>query len=428
MESARFHFSPARDIDNPPVMSSSLLRWIWRVYVQRLTRAGRWFFWPSGIFIGYGFASLQIQGYIPSSYVAGLWLVALVCARLFRPKVHVRAEHVDRVCAGQTLPVDVEVEQLGRLAVDLYVLPHRLPRGVAADPEDGVPVPALRLGEKTRVRLGLHCWKRGVYRLNGIRVESDFPSFLLLASRRFEQQRPLMVYPQFTRLARLRLPTGRRYHPGGVALASNLGESFEFIGDREYREGDNVRDIDWRATARLSRPIVREYRDEYFLRVAVILDTHIPKNATPAMRQSFEHAVSLSAAISDFMARQEYLVDIFAAGPNLYHLTAGRSLAYLDQILDILACVDENPQEPFEVIEPEIMESLSRITTVICVFLDWNDTRRAFVHRLAQNGAGVKVVIVREGDCALSPIADSDVIGPIPVLSNADVQRGIEEL
>ncbi|MGA2500917.1 MAG: DUF58 domain-containing protein, partial [Tepidisphaeraceae bacterium] len=187
-------------------------------------------------------------------------------------------------------------------------------------------------------------------------------------------------------------------------------------------------DIDWRATARLSRPIVREYRDEYFLRVAVILDTHIPKKSAPAMRESFEHAVSLSAAISDYMARQEYLVDIFAAGPNLYHLTAGRSLAYLDQILDILACVEENPQEPFAVIEPEIMENLARITTVICVFLDWNEARRAFVHRLAQNGAGVKVVIVRDGACTLSPLADSDVIGQIPVLSNADVQRGIEEL
>ena len=50
-------------------------------------------------------------------------------------------------------------------------------------------------------------------------------------------------------------------------------------------------------------------------------------------RESFERAVSVAASVADFMARQEYLVDLFAAGPNLYHLTAGRSLAYLDQIL-----------------------------------------------------------------------------------------------
>jgi uncharacterized protein (DUF58 family) len=428
MESTRSYFSPSKDIDDPPLFSSALLRWIWRAYAQRLTSAGRWFFWPSGIFIGYGMASLQIQAYYPLAYVAGLWVVALAAVWAFRPRVRISVNHVDRICAGEALPVDVEVEQLGRLAADLYVLPHRLPGGIVSEPEEGLPVPALRRGEKARLRLGLRCWKRGVYRLRGVRVESDFPSLLMVASSRFEEERPLMVYPKFTRLARLQLPTGRRYHPGGVALASSLGESFEFIGNREYREGDSVRDIDWRATARLSKPIIREYRDEYFLRVAVILDTHIPKQAGQVERDTFEHAVSLSAGISDYMARQEYLVDIFAAGPNLYHLTAGRSLAYLDQILDILACVEENPEEPFAVIEPEIMENLAKITTVICVFLDWNEARRAFVQRLVQNGAGVKVIIVRETGCTLSPVAEGDVAGRIAVLSNADVQRGIEEL
>jgi uncharacterized protein (DUF58 family) len=421
-------YSPSADIDNPPLFRSRLLRWIWRVYVQRLTRAGRWFFWPSGAIIAYAWASLELQGYLALSYVVGLWGAAWLAMLFFKPRVRLKVHHVDRVCAGETLPVEVEVEQLRHFCPDLYVVPHKLPRGIMSLPDEGVPVPALRKGEKARVRLKLQCWKRGVHKLQGYRVESDFPSMLLHGSRRFAEPRPLMVYPKFTRLARLTLPTGRRYHPGGVALASSLGESFEFIGNREYRDGDDVRDIDWRATARLNQPIVREYRDEYFLRVAVILDTHIPKGAKPSMRDSFESAVSVSAAISDYMARQEYLVDLFAAGPNLYHLTAGRSLAYLDQILDILACVEENPEEPFAIIEPEIMESLAKITTVICVFLDWNPSRRSFVQKLATQGAGVKVIIVREGKCTLSSLSESDLIGEIPVLGNADVQRGIEDL
>ena len=128
------------------------------------------------------------------------------------------------------------------------------------------------------------------------------------------------------------------------------------------------------------------------------------------------------------MARQDYLVDLFAAGPNLYHLTAGRSLAYLDQILDILACVDRSPDEPFDVIEPELLEYLSRITTIVCVFLDWNETRRAFVQRLRQQGTGLKVIIVRDGPCTLAPAADATFLGEVPVISRADFERGIEEL
>jgi uncharacterized protein (DUF58 family) len=205
----------------------------------------------------------------------------------------------------------------------------------------------------------------------------------------------------------------------------------EFMGNREYRHGDNIRDIDWRATARLNRPIVREYREEFFHRVAVILDTHIPPGSRADRERSdadFERAVSMCAAIGDYMAKEEYLVDIFAAGSNLYHLTAGRSLAYLDQILDILAAVDASPGEPFEVLEPEVMENLAQITTVVCVFLDWTESRREFVHRLAAQGAAIKVIIVRDSACTLDPQHDSDLLGRPVVVDAAGFEAGMEEL
>lgn len=157
------------------------------------------------------------------------------------------------------------------------------------------------------------------------------------------------------------------------------------------------------------------------LRVAVILDTHLPKDTAPVRADDFERAVSIAAAVADHMARQDYLVDLFAAGPNLYHLTAGRSLAYLDQILDILACVEGNPEEPFEVIEPQIAELLARISTVICVFLDWNEARRQFVERLAQQGVGVKVIIVRDATCTEPPM-DACVV------DREMFTRGVDEL
>ena len=91
----------------------------------------------------------------------------------------------------------------------------------------------------------------------------------MTAQQMFSDPRTLWVTPRFTPLARFETPRGRRYQPGGTASAFQLGDSFEFIGNREYREGDPVRAIDWRATARLSRPVVREYREEFLQRVAV---------------------------------------------------------------------------------------------------------------------------------------------------------------
>ena len=425
--------SPSKDHAGYPLLSGGISRWLWRVYSQRLTTAGRWLLLATAVFVGYGGTSLQLQGYMLAGYAAALWLVAGVAMYLYKPRVALTAHLCDRVCAGETLPIDIDLEQRGRArGADLVVLPHRLPAPIDSVPDQGILLPDLARGKRTRVRIGLKCTRRGAYTLKGFRVESGFPFNILRARQIFLEERKLLVYPRFTPLTRLTLPTGRRYQPGGVALASELGESFEYLGNREYRQGDNVRDIDWRATARVGRPIVREWVEEYMLRVAVILDTHIPADpphrTTEHRRDDFERAVSIAAAVSDYMARQDYLVDLFAAGPNLYHLTAGRSLAYLDQILDILACVDENPNEPFETIEPQIAELLSRISTVICVFLDWNETRRQFVHRMHAQGAAVKVIILRDTRCTFDPTTESDILGQTPVISKAAYDNDIEEL
>lgn len=424
--SADSPLASTKDIRGHVLFRGGLSRFLWQVYTHRFTRAGRWFLALTLLLGLVGATSLEIQTYIPFLYAAGLWTVAVAFA-LSRPRVRVRSRrHAERIGVGETLPVDVEVEYVGRLPLrDANLLPARLPAPLDAVPENGTPLPTLRRGETARVRVGILCRKRGVYALRGFRVETDFPLGLLNAYRLFWQETPLLVYPAFTPLRRMPLPTGRRYQPGGVALAAQIGDSFELLGNRLFREGDSIRDIDWRATARLGgdTPILREWREEYFLRAGVVLDTQIPPGRNRENRRAaLERAISLCAAVSDLIARREYIVDLFAAGPNLYQLTAGRGLAYLDQILDILACVEESPTEPFATIAPQISEHLAQITTVVCVLLDWDETRRAFVETLRQNGAGVKVVLLNDGH--LTVPADADV-----TLIDADAwARGVDEL
>lgn len=437
-------FARTKDVTYQPVFrDSELAQWLWRLFTQRVTQAGRWFLALTALLTMVGSLSLEVQTYIPFLYASAFWGIAVVALWVSAPRVRIRADHADRITAGGVLPVDVEVESppVGgrRLAADLNVMPFGLPPAVDAVPTEGVPVGTLERGQTARLKMGLYCPRRGVYRLPGYRVETDFPFGLLNAYRLHRQERSLLVFPSFTRLGRLEIPTGRRYQPGGVALASKMGESFEYLGNREYREGDNVRDIDWRATARMAgQPIIREWREEYFLRVAVILDTHIPPLPSvrhgqrrtaaadrTARREAFERAVSLTAAVTDYMARQEYLVDLFAAGPNLYHLTAGRSLAYLEQILEILACVEESRDEPFKTIEPPLHEHLSQITSVVCIFLDWTETRQAFVEGLRQGGAGVKTILVRDTPPTLPPPAPG---ADFSFVDTATFAAGIEAL
>jgi uncharacterized protein (DUF58 family) len=241
--------------------SASIFRWIWQFYTWRLTQAGRWFLWSSVAFLAYSTTSLEYQSYIAFGFVLALWGLALVAMLLFRPSFRIESDHSDRVCAGETLMVDIAVTALtSPIHRDFHVLPHRLPGAIDSAPDEGQPIPPLVRGQRARVPLGLRCRSRGIFKLPAFRVETDFPFGILRSYQTFEHGRRLQVYPQFSPLTRLEIPTGRRFQPGGVAMLSVIGDSVEFIGNREYREGDNIRDIDWRATARLNKPVVRALR------------------------------------------------------------------------------------------------------------------------------------------------------------------------
>ena len=418
--------SPSHELPETSIFRSKVLRFLWGIWSRRLSTGGRYFFLASGLFFGYGATSLEFQAFVPLAYALVVWILALIALIFEKPRAILRATHAARVEAGQTLRVEIEIEGRGQwTSGQSAVIPHRLPNEIEVVPQGGAPVPPLKNGEIARASFELLPEKRGIYALHGYRIETDFPFGLINARRTFEDASRLTVTPQFEPLDRVDLPVGRRYQPGGMAFVQSRGEAVEYIGNRDYREGDSVRDIDWRATARLSRPIVREYREEYFLRAAIVLDTHVPQ-LSEARCADFERAVSLGAACGDYLNRADYLVDILAAGAQLHHLQAGRGLLSLDQMLEILAGVDSSAAPPWNALLSELSENLERVPSIVCIFLDWDEARRSFASDLLQAGAALKCIVVREGETTLDP--QGSWPGEILVLGDAQWQSGVRQL
>jgi uncharacterized protein (DUF58 family) len=219
------------------------------------------------------------------------------------------------------------------------------------------------------------------------------------------------------------LPLGRRYQPRGIPLSSSTGEAIEFVGTREYRPGDPVKNIHWRSWARRGEPVVKEYMEEYFCRIAIILDTFLPSKFTAAQQASFEAAISVVASIADYFSRSEYIVDILAAGPDVYEVSAGRSLAYLENILDVLACLDPCYDLPFATIGPHLFEKLSQITTVVAVLQDWDTPREDFLKRVKALGAALRLIIVHEGPTQKAWEGVAEDLGEVSMISSSDVER-----
>jgi len=163
-------------------------------------------------------------------------------------------------------------------------------------PRHSVDVPS---GERRRVTTVLLPTRRGDLAAGAVTVRSLGP--LRIAGRQASLPVPgrLRVLPEFasrrhlpSRLARLRELDGR-------AAVQVRGAGTEFDSLREYVIGDDVRSIDWRATARRADVVVRTWRPERDRRVLVVLDTSRTSAArvldAPAIEASVEAALLLAA-------------------------------------------------------------------------------------------------------------------------------------
>ncbi|KZE89010.1 DUF58 domain-containing protein [Microbacterium sp. TNHR37B] len=153
-------------------------------------------------------------------------------------------------------------------------------RGLLRDgwqPTAGAPsrrsVLDLPAGERRGVEVPLRPRRRGELRSDFVVVRSVGPLGLAGRQARLDAPARIRVLPPFT--ARRHLPSrlARLRELDGNTSLQVRGQGTEFDSLREYVRGDDVRSIDWRATARASTTMLRTWRPERDRHVVIIIDT-----------------------------------------------------------------------------------------------------------------------------------------------------------
>lgn len=268
-------------------------------------------------------------------------------------------------------------------------------------------VSAVPAGQEIEVRVELTPLRRGVLRLNGVTLARPDPLGLFRAFTTIPSPQTAMVLPRRYPLPPIALPGTMKYQAGGIALASNVGQSDEFVALRDYRHGDPLRHIHWRSWAKAGKPVVREFEDEFFVRHALILDTFSDHPRTDV----FEEAVSVAASFAYSVRTQESLLDLLFVGPQSYCFTAGRGLARSDQMLEILASVQTCRDHLFLALEDLVLNHVNVVSGCICVLITWDDERQKFVEKLLALGVPVLVLVV-------VPAGDGETLDPGPLREN----------
>lgn len=247
-------------------------------------------------------------------------------------------------------------------------------------------------GRKLDVPMHVTPLRRGLLHFSGVTVARPDPLGLVRAFTRLTLPQTLLVLPKRYFIPPIALPGALKYQQGGVALASNVGQSEEFVALRDYRHGDPLRHIHWRTWAKAGRPVVKEFEDEFFVRHALVLDTFGDHPRGPA----FEEAISVAASFACAIQTQESLLDLLFVGPESYCFTSGRGLAHADQMLEILAMVRACTDQPFRNLEHLVLNHIQAVSGCICVLLAWDDQRREFVRKLQLLGVPLLVLVIVE--------------------------------
>ena len=409
----------------PPLRTHPILAPGVRLWEERLTTRGRVVFLATAASALVGADTGRTQVFRLFAVGAALLVIAWILTRLRRPPSMVEALVPSRATTLRSFRVAVRVSADRPVSDLVLTLPRPIEGSDLLVMTPGETFVSASPGTPAKAVISVLPRKRGRYLLRGAQVRPVDPFGLVTGRAQRSADQPLIVYPRFYSMDEVPVPIGRTHQPGGIPLASMTGDSLEFVGTRDYRAGDPVRAIHWRSFARRGRPVVREFQEEYFTRIAIVLDTFLPRRPSADALAGFEAGISVVASIADHFSRSEYIVDILAAGPDLYEVSAGRSLASLDTILDVLACLDPCHDPPFETIGPSLFDKLAATTSLAAVLLDWDETRLEFLRRVKTLGVAVWAIVVRDSPTTLPWEAAAGDLDRVEQIGTAQIEAAL---
>jgi uncharacterized protein (DUF58 family) len=141
--------------------------------------------------------------------------------------------------------------------------------------------------------------KRGKYRCSAIDLVTRSPFGLLERRVTYQEPGAMIVYPTVGQLT-------RRWHVlQREASETRRGQRHdrtaqqqEYHGLRDYRPGDSPRWIHWRTSARLGKPMVKEFEQQNEQDLSILIDPWLPRSkVTPEQRETLEEVIRFAATV-----------------------------------------------------------------------------------------------------------------------------------
>jgi len=256
--------------------------------------------------------SPAVQRQMPGSLALGRWgEVRLEIAHAFNQPLHIELfDHVPDGLDFENLPLTVELQP----------------------------------GQHSQLGYRLRPLKRGHFSFSRCQISLPSPLGLWSDKRLLEASDETRVYPDFARLYEGQLLAVDNWLSQlGIRQRQRRGQGQEFHQLREFREGDSLRQIDWKATARHRTPIAREYEDERDQQIIFMLDCGRRMRSQDGELSHFDHALNACLLLSYTALRQGDAVGLSTfAGEQSRYLAPVKGPGQLNVLLNAVYDLDSS--------------------------------------------------------------------------------------
>nr|WP_313790821.1 DUF58 domain-containing protein [Allomuricauda sediminis] len=202
----------------------------------------------------------------------------------------------------------------------------------------------LEKGQAKLYQYHLRPTERGVYSFGSLNVFAKSPIGFLAKKYRFDQEQEVPVYPSFLQLQKYDLIAfTSRLHEYGLKKIRRIGHTMEFEQIKDYVLGDDIRNINWKATAKRSQLMVNQYQDEKSQPIYSVIDKgrvmKMPFNGLSLL----DYAINATLVISNIALKKQDKAGMFSFSDKIENrVVAERRSSQMNLILETLYNLETN--------------------------------------------------------------------------------------
>ncbi|WP_242528075.1 DUF58 domain-containing protein [Muricauda sp. CAU 1633] len=180
--------------------------------------------------------------------------------------------------------------------------------------------------------------ERGVYSFGSLNIFATSPIGFLAKKYTFDQAQEVPVYPSFLQLQKYDLIAfTNRLHEYGLKKIRRIGHTMEFEQIKDYVLGDDIRNINWKATAKRGQLMVNQYQDEKSQPIYSVIDKgrvmKMPFNGLSLL----DYAINATLVISNIALKKQDKAGMFSFSNKIENrVVAERRSSQMNLILETL--------------------------------------------------------------------------------------------